>query len=97
MTGLLTLSGNPSTALQAAQKQDVDPEATVTAGEKGALPMNLNNEIARATAAEGTKVNKAGDTMTGLLILSADPGVALGRSEERRVGKEGRSRWSPYH
>src|SRR5256885_16778626 len=21
----------------------------------------------------------------------------LGRSEERRVGKEGRSRWSPYH
>ena len=24
-------------------------------------------------------------------------GVALGRSEERRVGKECRSRWSPYH
>ena len=23
--------------------------------------------------------------------------VALVRSEERRVGKEGRSRWSPYH
>ena len=23
--------------------------------------------------------------------------VAKGRSEERRVGKEGRSRWSPYH
>src|SRR2546430_9301231 len=22
---------------------------------------------------------------------------SLGRSEERRVGKEGRSRWSPYH
>src|SRR2546428_13893007 len=22
---------------------------------------------------------------------------AAGRSEERRVGKEGRSRWSPYH
>src|SRR5260221_4865125 len=22
---------------------------------------------------------------------------AVGRSEERRVGKEGRSRWSPYH
>ena len=22
---------------------------------------------------------------------------ALGRSEERRVGKECRSRWSPYH
>src|SRR2546430_17085614 len=24
-------------------------------------------------------------------------GTTLGRSEERRVGKEGRSRWSPYH
>src|SRR2546429_4524431 len=24
-------------------------------------------------------------------------GVSLGRSEERRVGKECRSRWSPYH
>ena len=23
--------------------------------------------------------------------------ATLGRSEERRVGKEGRSRWSPYH
>ena len=23
--------------------------------------------------------------------------MALGRSEERRVGKECRSRWSPYH
>ena len=23
--------------------------------------------------------------------------VRLGRSEERRVGKECRSRWSPYH
>ena len=24
-------------------------------------------------------------------------GVGVGRSEERRVGKECRSRWSPYH
>src|SRR5476651_2814180 len=27
----------------------------------------------------------------------AGAGVALKRSEERRVGKECRSRWSPYH
>src|SRR5256886_17314615 len=26
-----------------------------------------------------------------------DRATAAGRSEERRVGKEGRSRWSPYH
>ena len=29
--------------------------------------------------------------------VSATGGYAEGRSEERRVGKECRSRWSPYH
>ena len=28
---------------------------------------------------------------------TAQKGDVLGRSEERRVGKECRSRWSPYH
>src|SRR5258706_918547 len=28
---------------------------------------------------------------------TATPSVAMVRSEERRVGKECRSRWSPYH
>src|SRR2546430_17474863 len=32
-----------------------------------------------------------------LLSLRANPGGIDGRSEERRVGKECRSRWSPYH
>src|ERR1051326_3480241 len=48
-----------------------------------------------------------------LFVLKFDPGIRFGRlspeertrkpltyedrSEERRVGKEGRSRWSPYH
>ena len=27
----------------------------------------------------------------------SDEGILMGRSEERRVGKECRSRWSPYH
>ena len=31
------------------------------------------------------------------LILNGDPETYLKRSEERRVGKECRSRWSPYH
>ena len=30
-----------------------------------------------------------------LLVLAAF--ISSGRSEERRVGKECRSRWSPYH
>ena len=29
--------------------------------------------------------------------LCSDPGLIKNRSEERRVGKECRSRWSPYH
>src|SRR5256885_16156178 len=30
-------------------------------------------------------------------VQDARPGRAVQRSEERRVGKECRSRWSPYH
>ena len=30
-------------------------------------------------------------------IIGSAVGAALTRSEERRVGKECRSRWSPYH
>ena len=35
----------------------------------------------------------AGKSLTGLAIM----GLLEPRSEERRVGKECRSRWSPYH
>src|SRR5256885_2022760 len=34
---------------------------------------------------------------TGGLRAEGGGGAALRRSEERRVGKECRSRWSPYH
>ena len=37
---------------------------------------------------------KRGGTLT--IVRPTDP-VSLDRSEERRVGKECRSRWSPYH
>src|SRR5256886_9722111 len=39
-------------------------------------------------------LRRAGD-WTPVLVLTAKQGEL--RSEERRVGKEGRSRWSPYH
>src|SRR3712207_5390702 len=40
-----------------------------------------------------------GGFVAALFGVEATPGMALGtaRSEERRVGKECRSRWSPYH
>src|SRR5574337_2216747 len=34
---------------------------------------------------------------TGILSLGQAIFFGVGRSEERRVGKECRSRWSPYH
>src|SRR3989449_10682759 len=37
----------------------------------------------------------AADTFREAVV--ADTACAMGRSEERRVGKEGRSRWSPDH
>ena len=34
---------------------------------------------------------------TNCIINKLLPGLGATRSEERRVGKECRSRWSPYH
>src|SRR5229473_8188000 len=41
---------------------------------------------------------RIGRLASGLAGLGVEPGDTVGiRSEERRVGKECRSRWSPYH
>ena len=39
----------------------------------------------------------AGNTSAGRLVLEHSGKLHKNRSEERRVGKECRSRWSPYH
>ena len=33
----------------------------------------------------------------GVFVIDGSQCISCGRSEERRVGKECRSRWSPYH
>jgi len=38
-----------------------------------------------------------GSQNVGAKLLVQENGSVTGRSEERRVGKECRSRWSPYH
>src|ERR1041385_493938 len=45
---------------------------------------------------EGARVLE-GARITANLFSTLGVTTALGRSEERRVGKECRSRWSPYH
>ena len=45
----------------------------------------------------GEGIKKEIDTLPGQYHLSVDEAVKVARSEERRVGKECRSRWSPYH
>ena len=58
------------------------------------LPRN-DPELARAALAGGADVLKV-----HLNVTHNASGVRFGslcRSEERRVGKECRSRWSPYH
>src|SRR2546425_6895991 len=79
------------------------------AGEEGKLSVHSRFHVplgATLMAGDGQKVAKDGvlftwDPYTNP-ILTDVPGVVrfvdiVERSEERRVGKEGRSRWSPYH
>src|SRR5256885_15265728 len=63
----------------------------------------LKNTLARR-AVQGTPFEKLTEKMVGPLMygIAADPVAGAKvlsefRSEERRVGKECRSRWSPYH
>ena len=67
------------------ERGDVALEASIALYERGA-------ELKKRCE---TKLKEAEEKVAAL-TLDAD-GVPKGRSEERRVGKECRSRWSPYH
>ena len=58
-----------------------------------ALTTHLDKEKAR------TRRKEILDTFRRMLVYASDNDVqaVIIRSEERRVGKECRSRWSPYH
>ena len=53
-----------------------------------------NREITLAVMIEDLPAVEEIDTIAAIEGIDI---VAVGRSEERRVGKECRSRWSPYH
>ena len=56
----------------------------------------LNREL-KTYGANINVVHKDASLLDDLYGLNEGIGVTLTRSEERRVGKECRSRWSPYH
>ena len=64
---------------------------------RGNILMGLSNEHGHLVLTTGNKSELA----TGYSTLYGDSAGGFGpikdRSEERRVGKECRSRWSPYH
>src|SRR3989449_9823514 len=55
----------------------------------------IGRDVAAFAPADLIPVLSADDAIV-VIALNGDGGVVL-RSEERRVGKECRSRWSPYH
>ena len=60
--------------------------------EEGEYPDPCRTRKSSPPSPEGTAVQSVGEE-----DAAVPPGATRRRSEERRVGKECRSRWSPYH
>ena len=76
-------------AVSAVEVKDVD------------LPPEMKRAIARQAEAERERrakvINAEGELQASEKLAQAAHIIGAERSEERRVGKECRSRWSPYH
>ena len=82
-------SENPEDTFQALEKYGRDLTELARAGKLDPV-IGRDEEVRRViqVLSRRTKNNP---------VLIGEPGVGKTRSEERRVGKECRSRWSPYH
>src|SRR3989442_8412705 len=102
----------PSTGLPLSffffQAEDGIRDADVTGVQTCALPISKNGTwaIVLAPCTSCTACQPPSPSGTVIFVLSVPSAAAVAvpsgvvvnvRSEERRVGKEGRSRWSPYH
>src|SRR3712207_8989936 len=85
------------------QAEDGIRDIGVTGVQTCALPISfLEHEgqpprSSRQFGPAGQQVVNAGLAEIDLHLRAGLRALAQGRSEERRVGKECRSRWSPYH
>ena len=61
------------------------------------IGINVKKVIIRTMLFSGAVCGIAGLLLVGGTSHTITTETAGGRSEERRVGKECRSRWSPYH
>ena len=66
-------------------------------GFKGCVNYVLGKEQAVLLHADGVLTESRGDIIRSFCMQTGMNPDLKKRSEERRVGKECRSRWSPYH
>src|SRR5258708_10897786 len=71
-------------------------EIVAIVGANGAGKSSLIRAIAGMERPSAGRITLDGTDITGLPSHRVCA-LGIGRSEERRVGKECRSRWSPYH
>ena len=98
---------NNVTAHIGSRVQAIDPESKTIAADDGStyeydkllLATGGNAIIPKIPGVdkEGISPLKTMQDAENIYNFKGDRAVVIGRSEERRVGKECRSRWSPYH
>src|SRR2546429_4116101 len=86
------------------QAEDGIRDVAVTGVQTCALPISITRQVQRLEAALGAelldrsvKPPRLNSLGSKVLEQARDLLQRTERSEERRVGKECRSRWSPYH
>ena len=84
--------GSRVTQMHYARRGEITPEMEFVALREGMSPEFVRDEVARGRAILPANVNHP---ETEPMIIGRR--FLVKRSEERRVGKECRSRWSPYH
>ena len=70
-------------------------DGSVFEGRSFGAPTERSGEVVFNTALTGYQEVFTDPSYSGQIVILTNP--QIGRSEERRVGKECRSRWSPYH